>query len=156
MSAVLQQPGGRYRPMREEDIAEVMDIERRAYPFPWTEGILRDCLRVSYSCWVYERGERVEAYAVMSVAAGEAHILNLCVRPELQGQGLGRRTLQHLMAVARRHGADSIFLEVRPSNAAALALYLGMGFDEIGRRRGYYPAADGREDALVLARTLLV
>ncbi|HEB99735.1 MAG TPA: ribosomal-protein-alanine N-acetyltransferase [Thiotrichales bacterium] len=155
MSAVLQQPGGRYRPMREGDIAEVMDIERRAYPFPWTEGILRDCLRVSYSCWVYERAGAIEAYAIMSVAAGEAHILNLCVRPELQGQGLGKRTLQHLMAVARRHGADSMFLEVRPSNTVALRLYQGMGFDEIGRRRDYYPAEEGREDALILARTLL-
>ncbi len=155
MSAVLQQPAGRYRPMREADIAEVMDIERRAYPFPWTEGILRDCLRVSYSCWVYERAGVIEAYAIMSVAAGEAHILNLCVRPELQGQGLGKRTLQHLMNVARRHGADSMFLEVRPSNAVALRLYQGMGFDEIGRRRGYYPAEEGREDALIFARTLL-
>ncbi len=154
MSAVLKQAGGYYRPMTEGDVMEVMDIERRAYPFPWTEGIFHDCLRVSYSCWVYERNGVIEAYAIMSVAAGEAHILNLCVRPESQGQGLGHRTLLYLMAIARRHGADSMFLEVRPSNQAALALYRKAGFHEVGERRDYYPTEHGREDALILARTL--
>ncbi len=154
MSAVLRQPGGRFRRMTVGDVPEVMDIERRAYVFPWTEGILRDCLRVGYQCWVFERERVIEAYAIMSVAVGEAHLLNLCVRPESQGKGLGRRVLLFLMDAARRQGADSLFLEVRPSNRAALALYRRLGFNEIGERRGYYPAERGREDALVLARSL--
>ncbi len=154
MSAVLRQPGGRFRRMGLGDVHEVMDIERRAYPFPWTEGILRDCLRVGYDCWVFEREHIIEAYAVMSIAVGEAHLLNLCVRPESQGKGLGRRLLLFLMDAARRQGADSLFLEVRPSNEAALALYRGLGFNEIGERRNYYPAERGRENALVLARSL--
>ncbi|WJW76165.1 ribosomal protein S18-alanine N-acetyltransferase [Thiohalobacter sp. IOR34] len=154
MAAVLKQPGGRYRPMTADDVAAVMEIERRAYPYPWTEGILRDCLRVGYNCWVHECEGRIEGYAVMSVAVGEAHILNLCVRPESQGRGLGRRLLRHLISVARRNRADTLFLEVRPSNRVALRLYEALGFVEVGRRRDYYPAGEAREDALVLARPL--
>lgn len=154
MSAQPESLAGCFRPMTETDLPEIMQIEVAAYPFPWTEGILRDCLRVGYSCWVYEAEGVIQGYAVMSVAAGEAHILNLCVRPELQGQGLGQRLLTYIVALARRHGADTLLLEVRPSNLAALKLYRNTGFNEVGTRKGYYPAEQGREDALILALAL--
>ncbi|MFP5507132.1 MAG: ribosomal protein S18-alanine N-acetyltransferase [Gammaproteobacteria bacterium] len=154
MSALPEAAGGRFRPMTEADLEQIMDIERRAYPYPWTPGILRDCLRVGYCCWLYEAGGAIHAYGVMSVAAGEAHILNLCVRAESQGQGLGAKMLGQLIALARRHGADTLLLEVRPSNLPALRLYRGLGFNEVGTRKNYYPAEDGREDALILALAL--
>jgi len=154
VSAVLETPSVRVRPMTEADLAGVMEIERAAYEFPWTEGIFRDCLRVGYCCWVMEEGGELRGYGVMSVGAGEAHILNLCIAPEAQRRGLGRRLLRHLIGLARYHGARTVMLEVRMSNSRALRLYRGMGFREIGLRRDYYPAAQGREDALVLARPL--
>lgn len=137
--------------MSELDLDEVVGIEQAAYPFPWTRGIFEDCLRVGYACWVLEQEGAIAAYGVLSVAVGEAHILNLCVRPERQRQGYGRSLLRHLLGLARRHHADTALLEVRPSNRAALALYRSMGFNEVGTRRGYYPGERGREDALILA-----
>jgi len=142
------------RPMVESDVATVMEIELRAYPHPWTDGIFRDCLRAGYIAWVAERGSRMVGYGVILTGAGETHILNLCVDPELQGHGIGRRLLDHLLRVAMRGGARTAFLEVRPSNRAALALYEAAGFGEIGYRKGYYPDGEGREDALVLALEL--
>jgi ribosomal-protein-alanine N-acetyltransferase len=140
--------------MSEDDLAEVIAIEREAYPFPWTEQIFRDCLRVGYSCWVLAGRDGVAGYGVMSVAVGESHVLNLCVRPDLQRRGLGRFMLTHLLHLARKHHADTALLEVRPSNHSALNLYQAMGFNEVGVRRGYYPGDNGREDALILARSL--
>ena len=143
------------RPMREDDLDAVMDVERRAYPFPWTRGIFRDCLRAGYPAWLMERDGAIVAYAVLSIAAGEAHILNLCTAPEVQREGNGRRMLRALLQVARGHRAERVFLEVRPSNDAAIALYDSEGFNEIGRRPRYYPAIGGREDAIVMALELL-
>lgn len=154
MSAILNNPGSRIRPMSILDLDEVIAIEQRAYEFPWTRGIISDCLRVGYCAWCYEQDAQVLGYGVMSVAAGEAHILNLTVQPESQRQGIGERLLKHFMQVARRHDADVLMLEVRPSNTAAIALYRKLGFNEIGVRHGYYPAAGGREDALLLACSL--
>lgn len=156
MSAVLRVSEFRLRPMSEGDLPVVNGIEQDAYQFPWTEQIFRDCLRVGYSCWVADRYGDVEGYGVMSVSAGECHILNLCVRPELQRQGVGRRMLVHLLDLARKHGAETALLEVRPSNHPAVALYLHAGFGEVGIRSQYYPAANGREDALILAKDLTV
>lgn len=143
------------RPMRGDDLDAVMDIERRAYPFPWTLGIFRDCLQAGYPSWVMVEGDAILGYGVVSLAAGEAHVLNICIAPEAQGRGLGRRLLRALVRIARGHGAERIFLEVRPSNAPAIALYLSEGFNEIGRRPRYYPAHNGREDAIVMAMELL-
>ncbi len=140
--------------MQEADLADVIEIERRSYPYPWTRIIFSDCLRAGYSCWVCERQGIIEGYGVISVAAGESHLLNLCVRPEALQQGIGRNLLKHFISVARRHGAEVVFLEVRPSNRAALALYGKNGFNELGVRKDYYPAEGGREDALILARVL--
>lgn len=142
------------RPMQEADLEAVTDIEESAYAFPWTPGIFVDCLRVGYSCWVYERDGWPVGYGIMSVAAGEAHILNLCVEPGHQRQGIGRRLLEHLLALARTRQATVTFLEVRKSNRSAVELYRALGFKEIGRRPAYYPAQGGREDALVLSKAL--
>lgn len=141
--------------MRETDLDAVMAIETRAYPFPWTRGIFRDCLRAGYAMWVSECDGRVFGYGVLSVAAGEAHVLNLCTAPGCEGQGLGRRMLLSLLKIARGQRAERVFLEVRPSNPRAIDLYQRCGFNEIGRRPRYYPAAGGREDAIVMALELL-
>lgn len=143
------------RPMRECDIDAVLRIEQRAYPFPWTGGIFRDCLRAEYPAWVmHENGEMV-GYAVLSLSAKEAHVLNICVSPERQSRGHGRYLMRALVRLARQRGAHRVFLEVRPSNTPAIALYHSEGFNEIGRRPRYYPAQNGREDALVMAMELL-
>ena len=144
-----------FRAMRLQDLDAVMAVELRAYPFPWTLGIFRDCLRVGYQAWLAVRDERIVGYGVLSIAAREAHVLNVCVDPQVQGQGIGRQVLRMLLRCARHHGADRIFLEVRPSNPHAIALYEDEGFNEIGRRPRYYPAVGGREDALVMAMELL-
>ncbi|WP_196778925.1 ribosomal protein S18-alanine N-acetyltransferase [Lysobacter silvisoli] len=141
--------------MREADLEAVHAIEIRAYEFPWTLGIFRDCLRADYPSWVLYRGECILGYFLMSLAAGEAHVLNVCVTPDEQGHGHGRRLLLALLQIARGRGAERVFLEVRPSNPNAIALYHAEGFNEIGRRPRYYPARDGREDALVMAMELL-
>lgn len=142
------------RAMIEADLDGVMAVETAAYQFPWTRNIFRDCLRVGYSCRVLAESQRIDAYSILSVAAGEGHILNLCVHPARQGRGLARVLLDDLLALARKKGAATLFLEVRPSNEPALRLYTAAGFCELGVRRGYYPTAEGREDALIMAREL--
>lgn len=153
MSAVLK-PVPEFRPMREPDVDTIIEIEQSAYDFPWTSGIFRDCLRVGYSCWILGQLNPIDGYGIMTVGAGECHILNVCIRPELQDRGLGRFMLEHLLGLARQYNADTAFLEVRPSNKAAIHLYDTMGFNQVGMRRRYYPAHRGREDALILAKTL--
>ena len=157
MSAVAIEPSvaPSLRPMRESDLDAVLAIERRGYEFPWTLGIFRDCMLANYPAWVLAQGECIVGYGLLSLAADEAHVLNLCTAPEAQGQGHGRRLLRALLQLARARGAKRVFLEVRPSNAAAIALYDAEGFNEIGRRPRYYPARNGREDALVMALELL-
>jgi [ribosomal protein S18]-alanine N-acetyltransferase len=138
------------RAMREGDVAEVVAIERSSYQFPWSEGIFRDCLRVGYTCRVATLGADIAGYGVMSVAAGEAHILNLCIGEPYRCRGLGERLLALLVERAAGAGMKEAFLEVRPSNTAAIRLYLAHGFEQVGMRRGYYQAVGGREDAAVL------
>jgi ribosomal-protein-alanine N-acetyltransferase len=141
--------------MQAQDLPNVMAIEQAVYPFPWTLGIFQDCLRVGYCCWLVELEQTVVGYGVMSVVVDESHILNLCIHPDWQGKGLGRKLILRLLKIARQHGAETAFLEVRESNRAALALYEKLGFVQIGRRRNYYPApADSREDALVMSLEL--
>ena len=153
--ADLVAPAPMLRPMHEDDLGIIMAIETRAYPFPWTAGIFRDCLRSDYPAAVLLHDGQVIGYFLMSLAADEAHVLNVCIAPEQQGQGHGRGLLQAILQVARGRGAQRVFLEVRPSNAHAIALYFDIGFNEIGRRPRYYPATQGREDALVMAIELL-
>jgi [ribosomal protein S18]-alanine N-acetyltransferase len=154
MSAVLRDALPRLRDMREADVPAVMAIEVGAYEFPWTEGILRDCFKFGYLCKVYESGEGIVGYAIVSVGAGECHFLNICIAPAHQQRGHGTRLVELLLQAAREAGARSALLEVRASNHAAFRLYHNLGFNELGIRKGYYPARAGREDALVLAREL--
>jgi len=154
MSAILSDAGERLRPMTRADLDKIMEIEPRAYAFPWGEGIFLDCLRVGYCCWCYEENNELTGYGVMSVAAGESHILNLTVSPESRRKGIGKKLLKHFIQLARRHRADTLMLEVRPSNTAAIRLYEALNFNEISLRPNYYPAPGGREDALLLALDL--
>ena len=140
------------RSMQEADLPAIVHIEQASYAFPWTEGIFRDCLRVRYVCRVVESGASVVGYGILSVGAGEAHVLNICVSGAYRCRGIGRRLLNHLLQVAVHHGAQDALLETRPSNAPALRLYRGLGFTPVGTRRGYYQAIGGREDAIVLKR----
>jgi ribosomal-protein-alanine N-acetyltransferase len=143
------------RPMHDLDVPVIVAIERAAYQFPWSEGIFRDCLRVGYVCRVVDVGGDLAGYGIMSVGAGEAHILNVCIRDEFRCRGLARKILAYLLDRARGSGMSEAFLEVRPSNTAAARLYHSMGFEQVGVRRGYYQATVGREDAAVLRRVLL-
>jgi len=138
------------RPMMEMDLTEVAAIELKSYAFPWSENIFRDCLRVGYTCRALDMAGHIIGYGVMSLGAGEAHILNLCVREEFRIVGFGRRLLEHMLERAAAAGINEAFLEVRPTNLAAIRLYQRLGFEQIGIRRGYYQAPDGREDAIVL------
>ncbi len=149
--------GGSMRPLKAEDLPAVMAIENVVYSAPWTQKIFEDCMRSKYCLWVYVQGEIIQGYSVMSVAVGEAHILNISVRKTLQGQGLGRRIMGHMLALAAERGADTVLLEVRVSNAAAVHLYDDMGFNEVGRRKHYYPGEIDpqlREDALIFAKAV--
>ena len=150
MSAVLQ-PWQEFEPMGENDLEPVIEIEQRIYPFPWTRRNFRDSISAGYSCWVCRGSEGLLGYAVLMLAAGEAHLLNLTIDTPFQRRGQGSRLLRHLVSTARDCGARVLFLEVRPSNAAGLELYARHGFRQIGVRRDYYPAQTGRENALVLA-----
>lgn len=143
----------RLRRMTVSDLPEVLAIERKNYQFPWEEDIFRDCFKAGYSCWVCEESDRVLGYSLITIAVGEAHILNVSVDPAEQKQGIGRKMLENLIDVAQGK-AETVFLEVRPSNPGAIALYEDMGFNEIGVRKGYYPAENGREDAIMLALQL--
>jgi len=143
------------RGMTSDDLGKVIDVEVAAYEHPWTVGIFRDCLRVGYSCWVYEDNGTVIAHGIVMLSGAEAHVLNLCVHPDCQRRGVGRLMLNHLTQTSRESGADTILLEVRQSNIIAMQLYLSAGFHELGVRSGYYPDHDGREDAIILAKTLI-
>lgn len=140
----------RYRQMTAADIDTVTAIENRVYPHPWTRGNFVDSLTAGYHCWIADHRDAIVGYSVVAIAAHEAHLLNLSIAAEWQRQGLGTELLRFVVKLARDAAAERIFLEVRPSNAAALALYRRAGFREIGVRRAYYPARSGHEDALVL------
>ena len=142
------------RPMLEIDLTDVAAIEQTSYAFPWSENIFRDCLRVGYTCRALDLEGQIIGYGVMSLGAGEAHILNVCVRDEFRSVGFVRRLLEHLLERAAASGIHEAYLEVRPSNLAAIRLYQRLGFEQIGIRRGYYQAPDGREDAIVLKLVL--
>lgn len=154
MSAQLKSPMLAIRPMQQEDLQQVLAIEELSYDFPWTLGIFVDCLRVGYCCWVITLDEAVIGYGVMSVAANECHILNVCIHPQQQGHGLGGQLFRRLLQLGKLHGAKTAFLEVRASNHHALRLYEQLGFLEVGRRKDYYPSKQGREDALVMSQAL--
>ncbi len=139
----------RLRPMVPADLPAVAALERESYVFPWNDQIFADCLRVGYHCVVVDTESGVAGYGVLSMGAGEAHILNLCIADDWRRRGIGRGLLLDRLAHARDRGVRDAFLEVRRTNRAAIALYHDFGFQCVGTRRGYYQAQDGREDALV-------
>ncbi len=142
------------RSMQHDDLAIISDIERRSYEFPWSHGVFRDCLLAGYQCIVLERNGEVVGYGILSVAAGEAHILNLCVELSYRSMGYGERMLDEILFRARTSSVRDIFLEVRPSNENALALYRKKGFHKVANRPAYYQSQKGREDADVLVKKL--
>lgn len=142
-----------FRRMAEEDLDAVLKIEFAAFTHPWTRGIFLDALK-SYEIWLMFEGAQQVGHGVINVIIDEAHLLNITVKPESQGRGLGLRLLERLMSRAYELNGRECFLELRASNLSAYRLYESFGFNEIGRRRDYYPAAGGHEDALVMACTL--
>lgn len=153
MSAVLRDAPRLVR-MQESDLAGVMAIEGAIYSHPWTRGNFADSLRADYQCWTWRLDDELVGYFILLVAAGEGHLLNLSVASARQRFGHGSALLKEAMRLARGRGAEHIFLEVRPSNLAAKALYGRFGFHEVAMRPNYYPADAGREDALVLSLAL--
>jgi len=142
------------RPMRASDLDRIMEIEPVIYTHPWTRGNFEDSMRVGYSCWVIDCGGVVTGYGVLMIGVREAHLLNLSIAPEWQRRGLGRTLLEHFVRIGRDSDAQQMFLEVRPSNTSARRMYAGYGFRDISIRRGYYPAAGGREDAILMGLML--
>ncbi|MDR3352694.1 MAG: ribosomal protein S18-alanine N-acetyltransferase [Zoogloeaceae bacterium] len=141
-------------PMQASDLAAVAALEALAQAFPWRERHFADALEAGYPAWILGQGGNLLGFLVLMLALDEAHLLNVAVAPRHQGKGLGARLLRHGIVWSAAQGAKKLYLEVRPSNQKALALYRCLGFVEIGRRKGYYPANSGREDGLVLCRAL--
>jgi ribosomal-protein-alanine N-acetyltransferase len=154
MIAAVKDLGPTVREMQYGDVPAIVAIEADTYAFPWTATIFRDCLLAGYTSLVLEHAGGSQGYAIMSLAAAEAHLLNLCVAGQWRRRGFGTRLLQQLLSQARSVGAERIYLEVRPTNQAALEMYREAGFAELGIRRNYYRSLAGREDAMVLVRRL--
>lgn len=160
LAPYVPRPALEWRPLREGDIAYVAALEAQIHAAPWTVGNFRDALAAGYSARVGERECRIVAYGVLMLAPGEAQILNLSVVPDARRQGLGRALLRRFLDDARLLNAEQVFLEVRASNVAAIALYEAEGFAAVARRAGYYPGPSDaagestREDALVMRRAL--
>ena len=155
MSAMLDEHP-RYRSMTSADLELVVALELKNYEFPWTRGNFSDSLAAGYLCWIVECAGEFVGYSVVATGAGEAHLLNLSIAPTWQHRGLGRAMLDFVTERLRELQIDKIYLEVRLSNAIGRRLYARAGFRELGTRRGYYPAAQGREDAMVMELPLTV
>jgi ribosomal-protein-alanine N-acetyltransferase len=140
--------------MTEQDLPAVMRTEPTIYSHPWTLGNFRDSLNAGHSAWVMEVAGELVGYALIMMVLDEAHLLNISVAKPFQGQGLGRALLAQMVEISRRYQAANMFLEVRVSNTAAIALYEAMGFCEMGIRRNYYPTKSGREDAVLMGLAL--
>jgi ribosomal-protein-alanine N-acetyltransferase len=145
-----------YAPMQAGDVDEVHALEQSVFPHPWSRANFADSLASGYDAWVLRDADGVlVGYFLLMYAVDEAHLLDVAVAAQRQGQGLGRYLLDKIMARARQKGMESVLLEVRPSNLRALRVYKEYGFGEIGRRKGYYPAHGGqREDAIVMRLVL--
>lgn len=144
-----------FRRMTLGDVERVMRVEHEVYEFPWTEKIFSDCIRVGYYCWLALQRQNIVGHAVISVSAGESHMLNLSIAREYQRRGFGKEFIEFLIQQAQAKQAQTMLLEVRPSNTAAINCYNSAGFNEIGLRKDYYPAPEGREDALLFARHIV-
>lgn len=153
MSTLLQ-IDAEFFPMNERDLDGVARLEAGLQAFPWSRGNFADSLQAGHSVWVLRIGGDLVGFSVVMSVLDEAHLLNIGVDRGYQGRGYGARLLRQVMENARLNGAQKLFLEVRPSNDQAVALYRHFGFRQIGLRKGYYPAAGGREDALIFDKEL--
>ena len=151
----MSDPGLWFRRMTLGDVERVMKVEHQVYEFPWTEKIFSDCIRVGYYCWLALQRQNIVGHAVISVSADESHMLNLSIAREYQRRGFGKEFIEFLIQQAQAKQAQTMLLEVRPSNTAAINCYNSAGFNEIGLRKDYYPAPEGREDALLFARHIV-
>ncbi|MGV0005528.1 MAG: ribosomal protein S18-alanine N-acetyltransferase [Candidatus Porifericomitaceae bacterium WSBS_2022_MAG_OTU9] len=142
------------RTMQLSDVVQICNLEKASYSFPWTERNFCDCLKFNYMCHVLEYGGTVAAYSICQVFPPEGHILNLCVDPEQRRYGFARLLLGFIQQQAVARQARHIYLEVRPSNLEAVALYLGENFVRVGCRPEYYPGLNGREDAILMRKWL--
>ncbi len=143
-----------FRAMEKKDLKAVLFIESQSYSNPWSKGIFEDCLHSHYTCTVAVQAAAVVGYLILSVVLDEAHFLNVCVHPEKRRQGIARALMQEHIKRLRQQAVAMAYLEVRKSNLGAQDLYQALGFYQIGLRRGYYPAAGGREDAVVMGMFL--
>lgn len=145
-------PNFRIRRLTFADLQAVLAIERDAYDYPWSEGVFRDCLRVGYrSFGAVAIGGHLMGYCFLSIAAGEAHVLNICVNPRNRRSNIAHSLLERMFNQALAEEVETLMLEVRCSNVGAITLYENMGFERVGMRKRYYPAHNGREDALLLS-----
>jgi len=152
ISAIQLDP--QFRRMQVRDVDNIMGTENDVYQFPWSKQIFLDCIRVGYDCWLLLIGEEIAGHAVLSIAGSESHILNLSIARRCQNRGLGKQFVHFLEQQATHKHAQTILLEVRPSNPCAIQCYTACGFNQIGCRKNYYPTPDGKEDALLFAKQL--
>lgn len=143
-----------YWPMRERDIDWVLECEHATESFPWTYQGFFSSIESGHSAWLICQDGAPIGFALMMMVLDEAHLLKIAIMPTHQRQGLGEQFLEQMFVVAKEASVSQMFLEVRPSNVAARGLYEKKGFDTVGRRKDYYPAAEGREDALVMMRDM--
>ena len=154
MNAQLKPANLSFREMQTSDLDAVMQIETVNFPFPWTAGNFKDSITSGHDCVLLQMDDSIIGYAILMMVLDEAHLLNISVAPSHKGQGLGRHLLDHMMQIGREKGGLNMFLEVRPSNIAAITLYESIGFNEMGVRPGYYPAHNGRENAVLMGVAL--
>ena len=145
-----------FRKMQIEDLSSVMENEIDSYSHPWPQGILADCIESGHECWLAILSDVIVGHSILSVAAGESHLQNICIIPSRQGKGYGRKLVEHMLSLAISRGAERIFLEVRTSNVTTYKLYESLGFSELGVRDGYYPGDSGREDAIMFTKELVL
>ncbi|MHB1230620.1 MAG: ribosomal protein S18-alanine N-acetyltransferase [Halothiobacillus sp.] len=138
----------------EQDLPAIQRIEQVAHLYPWSDRVFNDCIRSGYFLDGAFSGPRLLGFSVVMPILDEWHVLNLCVDPSVQRRGVGRSLLEFVIDQAKQSGMDSLWLEVRVGNTAARQLYAAYAFEQVGFRKGYYPAKNGREDALVLMREL--
>lgn len=144
-----------FEPLEAQDIAAIMPIERACHEFPSSEKLLRSCFSKRYHNVKMLLEGKVIGFYMTELVVDEMTLHNICIDPAYQGRGLGKQLFMHFLQTAEAKGAAQLWLEVRPSNTAAVQLYLTNGFHEAGRRKDYYPAKDGREDALLMGQSLM-
>jgi ribosomal-protein-alanine N-acetyltransferase len=154
MNAQLKQPNISFREMQLDDLDVIIRIEKVNFPFPWTVGNFKDSMTSGHYCVVLEMDNTIIGYAILMMVLDEVHLLNISVAPSCKGKGWGRYLLNHMMQTGQDKGGLNMFLEVRTSNTSAITLYESIGFNEMGLRPGYYPAHNGREDALLMGVAL--